>query len=178
MNPYFSYPMSNHVDDNIILGNDIVSDDNEFNNVSIEILPTIKSLISLCAEQGLFIKILNRATVVRKCLMDDLNFDVTAAFEITENLSIVSYDNCGLAFGVGIYESSASGQLKYLDHKMFYDKVAKIGESIGLTWAGKHPFLSNLRYFELRPNWANNMNDHEMVAELYRRKEAKVSLLA
>ncbi|MNK00636.1 hypothetical protein D3C87_184250 [compost metagenome] len=178
MNPYFSYPMSNHVDDNIILYNSILSDSNEFHNVSNEIIPLINSLISLCAEQGLFIRILNRSTIVRKCLMDDLDFDITAAYEATENLTNFTYHNFGLAFGVGIYESAASGQLKYLDHKMLYDKVAKIGESIGLTWAGNHPFLSNLRYFELRPNWANNMNDKEMMNELYRRKEAKVSLLA
>lgn len=178
MNHYFSYPMSNHVDDNLMFFNDTPSDDNGFHNLSIEILPTIKNLISLCAEQGLFIKILNRSTVVRKCLIDSLNFDITAAYEATENLTNITYHNFGLAFGVGIYECSASGKLKYLDHKMLYDRVAKIGESIGLTWAGNHPFLSNLRYFELRPNWANNMNDKDMMNELYRRKDAQVSLLA
>ncbi|SOD12172.1 hypothetical protein [Pedobacter xixiisoli] len=178
MNNYFSYPMSNHVDDNLMIINDINSNDSEFYNVSSEILPTIKTLISLCAEQGLFIKILNRSTVVRKYLIDNLDFDITAAYEATENPTNITYHNFGLAFGVGIYESSASGKLKYLDHKMLYDKVAKIGESIGLTWAGNLPFLSNLRYFELRPNWASNMNDKEMMNELYRRKDAQVSLLA
>lgn len=178
MNHYFSYPMSNQLDDQPTFFNEMLSTENEFHHVSNEILPMIKTLISLCAEQGLFIKILNRSTVIRKCLIDHLNFDITAAYELTENLTNISYHNFGLAFGVGIYECSASGRLKYLDHKMLYDKVAKIGESIGLTWAGSHPFLTNLRYFELRPNWAKQMNDKEIMNELYRRKNAQVSLLA
>jgi len=177
MNHYFSHPMSNQVDDNLIFFNDPTAY-HEIDNVSHEILPAIKMLIGLCAEQGLFVKILNRSTMVRKCLMENLDFDITAAFEATENLSNLTYRTFGLAFGVGIYECSASGSLKYIDHKMLYDKVAKIGESIGLTWAGNHPSLSNLRYFEMRPTWANDMNDHDMVNELYRRQNAQLNLLA
>lgn len=178
MNHHFSYPMSNHLPNHVDIFNGINTEEHEFKNVSEEILPTIKNLISLCAAHGLFIKIVNRATVIRRCLINDLNFDMTSAHDATENHMDFAYHNFGLAFGVGIYESSASGKLKYVDHKILYDKVGKIGQSIGLTWAANHPFLSNLRYFELRPNWATNMTDKEMINELYRRKNAKVSLLA
>jgi len=178
MNPFFSYPMSNHVDSDAQLRKGIIAEESEFQNVSTEIMPTIKALISLCAEHGLFVKILNRATVIRRCLINDLEFDIKSAYEATENHMDLTYHNFGLAFGVGIYESSAFGQLKYLDHKILYDKVGKLGESIGLTWAANHPLLSNLRYFEFRPNWAADMTDKEMMNELYRRKSAKTSLLA
>ena len=176
MNHYFSHPMNNKVDDNLIFFNDPTAY-HEIDNVSHEILPAIKMLISLCAEQGLFIKIQNRSTMVRRYLMEKLDFDVTAAFEATKDLNNLTYSTFGLAFGVGIYESSASGSLKYIDHKLLYDKVAKIGESIGLTWAGNHPSSSNLRYFEMRPTWANQMNDLDMVHELYRRQKEQLDLL-
>lgn len=172
----FSYLMSEQVDDTALF-NTLFANANEFSNLSKEIFPTIKTLLKLCAEQGIFVKIINRSTVVRRCLMSDLGFDITAAYEGVENLTNLAYYNFGLAFGIGIYEKTAFGQLKYVDHKILYNKVGKIGESIGLTWAGNHPFLSNLRYFELRPQWANNMSDKEMMNELYRRKNAKLSLL-
>lgn len=177
MYQHFSYLMTNQVDQTTVV-NAISAEENELNNLSPEILPTIKTLINLCAAQGLFIKIKNRSTVIRRCLMSDLDFDITAAYEATGSLTNLAYHNFGLAFGIGIYESSAFGKLKYIDHKALYDKVGKIGESIGLTWAGNHPLLSNLRYFELRPHWASQMSDKEMMNELYRRKDAKLGLLA
>lgn len=172
-----SYLMNDQVDRTTVV--DVIStEEAELYNLSPEILPTIKTLIDLCAAQGLFIKIKNRSTVIRRCLMSDLDFDITAAYEATESLTNLAYHNFGLAFGIAIYESSAFGKLKYVDHKALYDKAGKIGEAIGLTWAGNHPFLSNLRYFELRPQWAKQMNDKEMMNELYRRKDAKLGLLA
>lgn len=178
MKHYFSYPMSNHVADDMVPVGSFTEQEDQFRNISNEILPIVKELISRCAAHGLFIKILSRNTVIRRCLINDLNFDITAAYEATENQIDFTYHNFGLAFGIGIYESSACGKLKYLDHQVFYDKVGSIGESIGLTWAGNHPFLSNLRYFELRPTWATSMNDKEMISELYRRKDAQISLIA
>ena len=168
--------MSDHVDQTT-LPNSFPTDESTFNNLSKEVIPIIKTLVKLCEEQGLFIKIINRSTVIRRCLVTDLDFDITAAHEATKSLTNLAYHNFGLAFGIGIYEKSAFGQLKYLDHTILYDKVGKIGESIGLTWAGNHPFLSNLRYFELRPHWADQMSDKEMMNELYRRKDKKIDLL-
>ncbi|MGV3547516.1 MAG: hypothetical protein ACO1N4_10675 [Pedobacter sp.] len=178
MKHYFSYPMSNHVADDLVAATSSTTQENQFSNISDEILPLVKELIGHCAAKGLFIKILSRNTVVRRSLINDLDFDFTAAFEATESPADLAYHNFGLAFGVGIYESSACGQLRYLDHQVFYDKVGRIGESIGLTWAGNHPILSSLRYFELRPTWAAAMSEKEMISELYRRKNAQISLIA
>lgn len=145
-------------------------------NLSSEIIPYIHKLILLCEEKGFFIKILNRATVICKSLINDLSFDITATHEAMKSANF-SHPNFGLAFGVGIYESSTLGHLKYLDHQSFYDKVGKLGESIGLKWAANHEVLKSLRYFELRPEWALNMDDKEMNNELYKRKQANLSLL-
>ncbi|MGE6219910.1 hypothetical protein ACQKCH_08780 [Nubsella zeaxanthinifaciens] len=148
----------------------------DFNNIAEEIIPMVKKLISLCAANGFYVKIINRNTIIRKYLMDQLAFDFVAAKEASEQIRL-SYHNHGLAFGIGIYESSASGKLKYVDHEVIYNQVARLGESIGFTWAGRQASMPNLRYFEFRPEWARNISDNEMMNELYRRKLANCSLL-
>ncbi|WP_461790980.1 M15 family metallopeptidase domain-containing protein [Pedobacter sp.] len=149
----------------------------DVNNICEELLPLVKRLISLCAANGFYVKIINRNTIIRNYLMDQLSFDFVAIQEATDQIKL-SYHNHGLAFGIGIYESSASGKLKYVDHDVLYDKVAKLGESIGLVWAGRQTAMPNLRYFEFRPEWARNISDNEMMNELYRRKQTNTSLLA
>ncbi|WP_162796060.1 M15 family metallopeptidase domain-containing protein [Pedobacter nanyangensis] len=176
MNQFFSYQVSNDVEDVDPHFSSFHQGDSY--NISEEIIPLVNKLITLCQEHGFFIKILSRSTVIRKSLMNDLAFDFIAAYETTKDSLSLSYHNFGLAFGVGIYECSALGQLKYLDHEVLYDKVGKLGESLGFTWASKHQSLRHLRYFELKPHWAKGLNDRDMMNELYRRKQANVSLLA
>ena len=178
MNPFLSYSVNNIIEEDVQLNSSSTVEENDYQHISTEMIPMVKNLISLCATRGLFVKILNRSTVIRRCLINDLDFDITAAYEATGKHIDLAYHNFGLAFGVGIYESSATGKLKYLDHKVYYDMIGKIGESIGLTWAANHPLLTNLRYFEFRPNWATKMGDKEMINELYRRKDANLSLIA
>lgn len=176
MNNY-SYQMSNQLEEINPHFTFSKSETASSHNISDEIMPLVRKLISLCEEKGFFIKIINRSTFIRKSLINDLSFDFLAAYEATKHLNHLSYQNFGLAFGIGIYESSASGKLKYLDHEVLYDKVGKIGESIGLTWASNHQSLKHLRYFEFRPQWAKNMSDTEMMNELSKRNLAKISLI-
>jgi peptidoglycan L-alanyl-D-glutamate endopeptidase CwlK len=176
VNQFFSYQVSNDVEDVDPHFSSFYQDNNSF-NISEEIMPLVDKLITLCQEHGFFIKILNRSTIIRRSLMNDLAFDFIAAYETTQETLNLSYHNFGLAFGVGIYECSALGQLKYLDHEVLYDKVGKLGESLGFSWASKHQSLRHLRYFELKPQWAKGLSDKEMMNELYRRKQANVSLL-
>lgn len=175
MNSYPN-PQLSDVTLDLTLDTQFYASGSDFNNISEEIIPLVKRLISLCAASGFYIKIINRSTIIRKYLMDQLSFDFVAAQEACEQITL-SYHNHGLAFGVGIYESTPSGKLKYIDHEAFYEKVAKLGESIGLTWAGRQASMVNLRYFEFKPEWAKNISDNEMMNELYRRKLAKHSLL-
>ncbi|WP_199118319.1 M15 family metallopeptidase [Pedobacter sp. ASV28] len=141
----------------------------------LELIPFAKELINICSENGIYIRLTNRSTVVHVHQNEVNSTIVRQDFEQGDiNLN---YHNFGLAFGVGIYESNALGELKYRDHPILYDKVAKLGESIGLTWGGNKMF-TRLRYFELRPAWAVRMRENDMINELYRRKEANINLLA
>jgi peptidoglycan L-alanyl-D-glutamate endopeptidase CwlK len=165
--------MSHYLEDTCPQPSPILTDTT---NISEEIMPLVMKLIGLCASQGLFIKIINRSTVVRSGLLNKAWFEGEQGS--TDEYLHLSYHNFGLAFEVGIYESSAFGRLKYLDHQMLYDKVGQIGETIGLNWACNNQLFKHLRYFELRPTWAAEMSDRDMINELYRRKQAKLSLLA
>jgi hypothetical protein len=175
VNSYPTRPLKDAVLD-LTADTQLYASASDFTNISQEIIPMVKRLINVCAANGFYVKIINRNTIIRKYLMDQLSFDFVATQEATDQIKL-SYHNHGLAFGIGIYESSASGKLKYVDHDVLYDKVAKLGESLGFTWAGRQASMPNLRYFEFRPEWAKNISDNEMMNELYRRKMANNSLL-
>lgn len=177
MSHYFSEQASTHLVNTSMPFNGI-SSDNDFQNISPEIIPLVAKLIDLCKSKGFFIKILDRSTAIRRFLIEELSFDIMDAIKATESEVGLAYPNFGLAFGVGIYESSALGHLRYINHQFLYNKVGEIGETIGLTWASNACGLANLRYFEFRPSWSKCMSDVEMINELHRRNKNQLSLLS
>ena len=147
----------------IASGNDIVDPHNEIilQNMSKELAPFAKELIRLANAQGIQIRLIN-------CEDTD-----------SVNKSCLCNHQFGLSFEIWIFDKTSTGDYIYNDNSPLYNKVAKLGESIGLTWAGKQKtFTSNLPHFELRPAWAVAMNENDMVKELCRRKRENLSLLA
>lgn len=130
-------------------------------NMTRELAPFAKELIRLANAQGIHIRLINcegNDSPTQRCLCDH---------------------HFGLSFEIWIFDKTSTGEFIYNDNSPLYNKVAKLGESIGLTWAGnRKTFTSNLPYFELRPAWAVTMNENEMVQELRRRKKENLSLLA
>jgi len=134
-----------------------------------EVVPFAKELIRLAAEKGIHIRLMS-------CTADD-------AIEKQEEMRLtMKADACdhdfGLVFSVSIYERTPNGDYIYQNSSSLYEEVAKLGESIGLTWAGDRKTFSNLQLFKLRPAWAVRMHEMEMVKELCRRKKENINLLA
>ena len=123
-----------------------------------ELAPFAKELIYLSQEQGINIRILSGMKLDEEPELSMCNF--------------------GLTFDIGIFDQTASGELVYNGNLLLYANVAKLAESIGLTWAADQKTFSLQSRFELRPAWALRMNDQEMLNELKRRKEANLNLLA
>ena len=122
-----------------------------------ELAPFAKELIYLTQEKGINIRLLYGGVV---------------------NKEPLSLCNFGLTFDIGIFDQNAVGELIYNGDILLYANVAKMAESIGLTWAADQKTFSQQSRFELRPSWAFRMNDMEMLNELQRRKDANLSLLA
>jgi hypothetical protein len=135
-----------------------------------EVVPFAKELIYLAASEGIHIRLMSNTA------------DDAIAHRAVKREIITSQDSCnhnfGLVFDIGIYEQATSGEYIYKEESPLYAAVARLGESIGLTWAGDCKTFSKLPHFELRPAWAVRMKENEMVKELCRRKKENINLLA
>lgn len=132
--------------------------ENMLSQMTREIAPFAKELIYLSQEQGINIRILSGVAYNKE--------------------PECSMHNFGLSFDVGIFDQTASGELIYNGNVLLYANVAKLAESIGLTWAADQKTFSHQSRFELRPAWALRMGEKEMINELKRRKKANLNLLA
>lgn len=78
-----------------------------------------------------------------------------------------SNHNFGIAFDIGVFEGN-----KYLGDSPKYKAVGVLGMELGLEWGGNWKSIVDQPHFQLRPTWANGMNEKSMLAELRRRKAA------
>jgi peptidoglycan L-alanyl-D-glutamate endopeptidase CwlK len=75
-----------------------------------------------------------------------------------------SNHNFGIAFDVGVFDGAA-----YLDESPAYEVVGAMGEEIGLEWGGHWTSIVDKPHFQLRPGWAKDLSEREMLAELRQR---------
>ena len=78
-----------------------------------------------------------------------------------------SNHNFGIAFDIGVFEAG-----KYLDDSPKYKAVGALGTEIGLEWGGNWKSIQDEPHFQLRPRWAANLSERDMLAELRSRKES------
>ncbi len=53
-----------------------------------------------------------------------------------------------------------------------------MGKSLGLSWGGDWKSIQDEPHFELRPDWAKDLSESDMLAGLRQRKEQNAPLLA
>lgn len=75
-----------------------------------------------------------------------------------------SNHNFGIAFDVGVFEGTA-----YLDESPAYNVVGAFATEIGLEWGGHWVSIVDKPHFQLRPQWAADFSEREMLAELRQR---------
>ena len=78
-----------------------------------------------------------------------------------------SNHNFGIAFDVGVFEGS-----QYLDESPKYKAVGVLGMDLGLEWGGNWKTIQDEPHFQLRPNWAGDLSEGDMLAGLRSRKES------
>lgn len=81
-----------------------------------------------------------------------------------------SNHNFGLAFDVGIFRGK-----KYLTSGNEYAEISKLGKGLGLEWGGDWKSFPDRPHYQLRPTWAGDMRERDLLAELRRRKRAGIS---
>ena len=78
-----------------------------------------------------------------------------------------SNHNFGIAFDVGVFDGSS-----YVPASPRYKGVGARGVELGLGWGGNWKTIKDEPHFQLRPRWASNMTERDMLAELRSRTSA------
>lgn len=84
-----------------------------------------------------------------------------------------SNHNFGIAFDIGVFEGS-----KYLTASPKYKAVGALGIDLGLEWGGNWKTIVDEPHFQLRPTWAMNLSEKQMLTELRSRHEQNLSAYA
>lgn len=92
---------------------------------------------------------------------------------VTRSRGGYSNHNFGVAFDVTIFED---GQPKYESPQ--YRELGKLGKSLGLSWGGDWKSFQDEPHFELRPEWASNLSEKDMLAEFRNRVAQNKDILA
>ncbi|HNX92795.1 MAG TPA: M15 family metallopeptidase, partial [Syntrophomonas sp.] len=84
-----------------------------------------------------------------------------------------SNHNFGIAFDIGVFEGN-----KYLGESPKYKAVGMLGMDIGLEWGGSWKSIVDEPHFQLRPEWASNLTEKQMLAALRDRVSSGLSVYA
>jgi peptidoglycan L-alanyl-D-glutamate endopeptidase CwlK len=132
-----------------------------------EVQPSARALVTKAAADGITIKVISGLRTY-----DEQN-DLYAQGRtkpgriVTNARGGHSNHNFGIAFDVGVFEGG-----QYLDESPKYKAVGVLGMDLGLEWGGNWKTIQDEPHFQLRPKWAGDLSEGDMLAELRSRKES------
>jgi peptidoglycan L-alanyl-D-glutamate endopeptidase CwlK len=130
-----------------------------------EVQPYARALVTKAGADGITIKVISGLRTY-----DEQN-DLYAQGRtkpgriVTNARGGFSNHNFGIAFDVGVFEGS-----QYLDESPKYKAVGVLGMDLGLEWGGNWKTIQDEPHFQLRPKWAGDLRERDMLAELRSRK--------
>ena len=72
-----------------------------------------------------------------------------------------SNHNFGIAFDIGVFEGN-----RYLGDSPKYKAVGVLGMDLGLEWGGNWKTIVDQPHYQLRPAWAADLSERQMLAEM------------
>lgn len=129
-----------------------------------EVQPIARSLVQKAASVGITIKIISGLRTYAE--QDSLYAQgrTTPGPVVTQARGGQSNHNFGIAFDVGVFEGN-----KYLPGSPKYKAVGALGTDLGLEWGGNWKTLVDQPHFQLRPHWAQDLSEKQMLAALRER---------
>jgi len=131
-----------------------------------EVRPIARALVQKAEASGVKIKLISG---LRTYLEQDALYAqgrTAPGAKVTNARGGYSNHNFGIAFDVGVFEGS-----KYLSDSPKYNAVGALGVDLGLEWGGNWKTIVDQPHFQLRPAWARELSEKEMLAELRFRRE-------
>ncbi|MEK6586530.1 MAG: M15 family metallopeptidase [Nitrospirota bacterium] len=138
-----------------------------------EVQPNARALVQKAAQNGIQIKIISGLRSYAE--QDELYAQgrTQPGRIVTKVRGGYSNHNFGIAFDVGIFEGT-----KYLSESDKYKAVGALGMDLGFEWGGNWKTFVDQPHFQLRPRWAMDITESEMLAEFRERKEDGTPLYA
>jgi peptidoglycan LD-endopeptidase CwlK len=126
-----------------------------------QIQPFARALVQKAAQNGIKIKIISGHRTYAE--QNDLYAQgrTKPGPKITNARGGYSNHNFGIAFDIGVFEGAA-----YLPESVKYKVVGALGMELGLEWGGNWKTIVDQPHFQLRPQWAGNLSEKAMLAEL------------
>ena len=132
-----------------------------------EVQPSARALVFKAATLGIAIKILSglRTYEEQDALYAQGRSKPGAI--VTHARGGFSNHNFGIAFDIGVFEGA-----RYLGESPKYNAVGALGVDLGLEWGGNWKTIKDAPHFQLRPGWAADLAEKEMLAALRAKKTA------
>lgn len=131
-----------------------------------EVQPYARALVLKAAALGITIKVISGLRTYEE--QDELYAQgrTKRGRRVTNARGGYSNHNFGIAFDIGVFDGSS-----YVPESPKYKAVGALGVELGLEWGGNWKTIKDEPHFQLRPTWAAEMSEREMLAELRSRKE-------
>ena len=136
--------------------------------------PLARALIENAANQGIIIKVTSGTRSFAE--QDELFAQgrTKPGKIVTKARGGFSNHNFGVAFDVTIFTGSTDPEKAKTPvfESPVYKAIGALGTELGLEWGGNWKTIVDEPHFQLRPGWAANLSESDMLAELRKRKDA------
>lgn len=126
-----------------------------------EIQPLARALVQKADSAGIKIKVISGYRSYEEQDALYAQGRTTPGKIVTKAPAGYSNHNFGIAFDIGVFEGN-----KYLGESPKYKAVGALGMEIGLEWGGNWKSMTDEPHFQLRPEWANELTEKQMLAAL------------
>lgn len=126
-----------------------------------QVRPIARALVQKAAQNGIQIKVISGLRSYAE--QNDLYAQgrTRAGRKVTNARGGYSNHNFGIAFDIGVFEGS-----RYLGESPKYKAVGALGMELGLEWGGSWKTIVDEPHFQLRPAWATDLSERQMLAQL------------
>lgn len=138
-----------------------------------EAQPMARTLVQKAAAAGITIKIISGLRTYAEQNALYAQGRTAPGNKVTNAKGGFSNHNFGIAFDVGVFEGS-----KYMPESPKYKAVGALGVDIGLEWGGNWKTIVDQPHFQLRPIWATELSEKDMLAEMRSRAQEGQSVFA
>ena len=138
-----------------------------------EVRPMARALVQKAAAMGIRIKVISGFRTYEEQAALYAQGRTAPGNIVTNARPGYSNHNFGIAFDIGVFEGNS-----YLPESPKYNAIGALGIDIGLEWGGSWKTIVDAPHFQLRPEWAADMAEKQMLAELRARRENESAVYA